>query len=209
MKVTTKILLIALIICLPVISILLAENAICRMPDFYVHEFTQAQVSEKIGGDMSDVKLGQFFSDFMIGKTEKFAYTTYEAEYQQALFTKKESRYMADARGMLNVLTAVLAGAVVLATAACIYFLTRKGKDILRSILKWSFGVYALFIAVLIPILIHTGVPSFGKDSSLAILISARFAGDWIIAGVVGSAVVMVVLAAVIWNLTKPKRMFS
>jgi hypothetical protein len=209
MKVTTKILLIALIICLPVISILLAENAICRMPDLYVHEFTQAEVSDKIGADMSNAELGQFFSDFMIGKTEKFTYTTYEAEYQHALFTKKESRYMSDARGMLNVLTAVLAGAAVIAAAACIFFLTRKRKDILRSMLKWSFGVYALFIAVLIPILIHTGVPSFGKDSALAILISANFARDWIIAGAAGSAVTMIVLAVVIWNLSKPKRMFS
>ena len=209
MKITNRILLIAIIICLPVISVLLTENAICRMPDFYIHEFTQAQVSEKVAGDMTDEELGQFFSDFMIGKTKTFSYTAYEAEWKQALFTKQESRYMADARSILNLLAAVLAGAVALTAGACIFFLSRKEKDIIRSTLKWSFGVYALFMAVLIPVFIHMGLPASGKGSAMSYLLTERFGIDWIIAGAVGSAMVMIALALIIWNLSKPKRMFS
>ena len=209
MKITNRILLTAIIICLPVISVLLTENAICRMPDFYVHEFTQAQVSEKVAGDMTDEELGQFFSDFMIGKTKTFSYTVYEAEWKQALFTKQESRYMADARRILNLLTAVMAGAIAITVGACIFFLSRKEKDLLRSTLKWSFGVYALVMAVLIPTFIHLGLPPSEKDSAMSYLLTERFGSDWIITGVVGSAMVMIALALVIWNLSKPKRMFS
>ncbi len=209
MKVMTYTFLVLLVICLPVTAILAAENAVCRAPDFYSYEFTKVQASKNIEGDISENELGEFFSDFMLGKTEDFLYLSYDKEEEREPFTKQEGQFMKSFRSLLDVSAVVLAATLAFSTAASIFLIRRHEKEKLRLALKCSLGAFGILWIILVPLILQADVPSFFKaDSFLSLTITSDVIGAWVFAGVVSSAIALGILLSVLWKFSRPKRMF-
>ena len=210
MKGLTHIFFVLLILCLPITSVLLAENAVSRAPDFYTYEFTKLQASQNVEGEISDKELGEFFSDFMMGKTKDFLFTSYDPEEEQEPFTEEEGKWMLSFRERLNFLLGPLAAAFVLLIAASVFFWRQGNKQKLRAAVKLSWGVFILLWAGLLPLLLHFDIPTFsGTDTFFQLVFNKDLIKDWIYVGIAGSILIMGILTSIFWKLSKPKRMFS
>lgn len=217
MNVLMRFLYIALILCIPVTSVLIAENLVSRAPDLYNYEFTKSQVLYDINAGVSDKEMGEYFSDFMMGKEKEFTYIADE-DRPVNLFNANESGTMEQVRYLLNVSAVILSAAVFIGTVAAAVFLYRLQKEKVRTAYKWSWAVYAgiiigLFASIYIPAVndivfqwLYTD--GFGADSLLMQLITPVFIRDWFIADFIISLIAMIVLGSVILRITRPKRMF-
>ena len=217
MNVLMRFLYIALILCIPVTSFLIAENLVCRAPDLYNYEFTKSQVLYEIDAGVSDNEMGEFFSDFMMGKEKEFTYIADE-DRPVNLFNANESGTMKQVRYVLNVSAVILSAAVFIGTAAAAVFFYRLQKEKVRMSYKWSWAVYTgmiigFFASIYIPAVNKTvfqwiSADGFGAESLLLQLITPVFIRDWFIANFIISLIAMIVLGSEILRITRPKRMF-
>ena len=209
MKLVKSVMLVALALFLPMISVLAAGNAIARTPDFYSYEFTKAQISAEIEGEISDQDLGEFFSSFMTGETERFQYSSWKPEWERELFTEEEENCMTEVRQILNGFAGLLAGLFILSAIACVVLVRTGEKNRLRFAFKISAGIFFALWAVLAPLMLQVSLPvALGEDSLLSLMINARFLRESVIAAAAASAVAMLLLASLLWRISKPKRMF-
>ena len=86
MKIGYKIILVILTVCIPFVTLITAFNVVLRMPDLYVYEFNNTEITSEIDLEMTGDELGHFFSDFMFGKQDEFKlYAEYRGR-EQAVF---------------------------------------------------------------------------------------------------------------------------
>lgn len=218
MSIYNRILFIIIAATIPVVCILCAFNLAFRMPDLYVYEFNKNQIADEFDIGMKDEELGQFFSDFMIGKKDNFELFTEYRDREQDVFGTIEQINMENARMLLNDTIYILGGAAVLAVAACSIYLIKKRKHELRSSFKASILVYTIYMIVLF-VLFNINqskeffynrifINQFGTDDVLPLMLTEQFAQMSLVAIAAVSLIILVIFTSIIWRLTKPRRMF-
>jgi len=218
MKIFYRILFIIVAICIPVTAVFTAANIVFRMPDLYVYEFNNNQVADEIDLGISDEELGQFFSDFMIGKMEEFDLVTDYRDREQAVFGTGEQINMEHARTLLNRTLYVLGGALILTVLSYWILLAKKKKLELRIAFKAGVFVFTA-MQIMIYLFFYIAqlrtfffnkifIVAFGADDALPLMLTGEFARLSLVASTVISLVLLIILASVTWKLTKPRRMF-
>ncbi len=218
MGIFNRVLFFIIAVSIPVVCILSAFNIVFRMPDLYIYEFNKDQIADEIDLGMKDDELGKFFSDFMTGKKDNFDLFTEYRDREQDVFGTVEQINMENARRLLNDTIYVLGGAGVLAVAGCCVYLIKKRKHELRIAYKGGILVYTILMVILF-ILFNINqskeflyrlifINPFGTDDVLPLMLSEQFAQMSLIAITAISLILLVILASIIWRLTKPRRMF-
>jgi hypothetical protein len=188
------------------------------MPDLYVYEFNNAQITDKIDLNLTDDELGNFFSDYMMEKKDDFNLIAEYREREQKLFSTGEQISMENARNLLNDSLFALAGFGILTVLGYAVYLLKKRKMALR----FAFQGAAIFYAVLCVLTIiafnlvpvRTALQQFifiyphEADDVLPFILTGKFARDCISAGTLGAGIIMGILASFTWKITKPRRMF-
>lgn len=218
MKILLRLSIWVLVILLPVVAILSAQNLVSRAPDLYRYEFTAGNVSHEYEIGRSDSELAEFFSDFMWGKEKQFSLQVSVNEQEQDLFTIYEEIVAQKVRAFMNLWGAIAITAFLLAGISIVLLRHFDLRERIRWAYKVSWGWFALLWASLTAIFI---LPSFsvrlfsfldaipnGEDALLLRLITPEFVEDWFWAGIVISVIVMTVIGFLLWSLSKPKLMF-
>lgn len=218
MKILLRLSIWVLVILLPVVAILSAQNLVSRAPDLYRYEFTAGNVSHEYEIGRSDSELAEFFSDFMWGKEKQFSLQISVNEQEQDLFTIYEEIVAQKVRAFMNLWGAIAITAFLLAGISIVLLRHFDLRERIRWAYKVSWGWFALLWASLTAIFI---LPSFsvrlfsfldaipnGEDALLLRLITPEFVEDWFWAGIVISVIVMTVIGFLLWSLSKPKLMF-
>lgn len=211
-----KILFVALVICIPVTSIVTAVNVIFRPPDFYAYEFQKIQNDDEVMGKISEQDVAEFFSDFMWGKEKTFSYNPSTEAQDAGLFTINEQIIMEEVRRNVNRITLVGGVAVLTVLGVCLYFRNTKEKQLLREAYKYSiifYGIFGTAIGILLELNQITDFhwissEAFRGDDILSKIVTEVFVRDAFWVGIGISALLMGIIAYVIWKISKPRRMF-
>jgi len=205
-------------ICIPAVCVFGAANIVYRMPDLYVYEFNKNQISDEIGLNMKDDELGQFFSEFMSGKKDDFDLFAEYRDREQSVFSTVEQINMENARNLLNRTLYILAVALALTAAGIAVYLTKKKKYELRIAFKGSIAAYTAVMVMSLIALSFQQVKAFlyqtifvnpfGADDVLPQMLTREYAQYSILAILVVSMILLIILASLVWRLTKPRRMF-
>jgi hypothetical protein len=218
MNIFDRILFIVIAVCIPVIAIFGALNVVFRMPDLYIYEFTNNEITKEIGVGIKDEELGQFFSDFMTDRKETFSLVAEYEDGEQQVFAKNEQLSMENARKLLNDSLFLIGGAAVLAIASYWILLIKKYKYELRVAFKGGIAVFAALQVLIYSLLFIKGIRAFlhnlifngtfGKDNSLPQMLTPHFGNLGVFASSAVAVVLMILLTSLTWRLTKPRRMF-
>lgn len=106
MRILIKTLYIALAVTIPITSFCLGANIVTRMPDVYQYEFKATDILKNFDFNKNDDEMGEFISDFMIGKEAKFQLLIEDEEKPQPVFTENEISAMGNARKYVNITAA-------------------------------------------------------------------------------------------------------
>ncbi|MGI6751955.1 MAG: hypothetical protein ACOX4U_04965 [Anaerovoracaceae bacterium] len=212
-----RIIFVALVIFIPIFSIIGASNLIFRAPDLYKHEFEKQLVVEEIDIRNHEERLAQSFSQYMRGKEETFSFTL-SAEEDENLFTANDQQTMEKLRSFLNVLSVIGGVAALCILVSCLFFRAKGEKPILRSAYRYSLIVFGMSIAAFGVLLevdggrvmgLHLAAPAiFGEGDLLPRLITGEFTRGAFLAGCLFSGLIMAILGYIIWKISKPRRMF-
>lgn len=218
MKILLRLSIWVLVILLPVVAILSAQNLVSRAPDLYRYEFTAGNVSHEYELGLSDSELAEFFSDFMWGKEKQFSLQLSVNEQEQDLFTIYEEIVAQQVRAFMNLGGAIAITALLLVGVSIVLLRHFDLRERIRWAYKVSWGWFALLWTILTAVFI---LPTFsvrlfsfldaipnGEDTLLLRLITAEFVEDWFWAGIVLSVIGMTVIGFLLWSLSKPKLMF-
>lgn len=218
MSIFNRIIFFVIAVSIPVVCILSAFNIVFRMPDLYVYEFNKNQIADEIDLGMKDDELGKFFSDFMTGKKDDFDLFTEYRDREQDVFGTVEQINMENARRLLNITVYILGGAIALAAAGCSIYLVKKRKYELRIAYKGGVLVYTVLMVIFFIafnvgrskefLYRHIFINQFGTDDVLPLMLTGQFAQMSLLAVTAVSLIILVILASIIWRLTKPRRMF-
>ncbi len=218
MKVFYRIIIVVIAVCIPAVSILSAFNIVFRMPDLYRFEFNRNQTASQVDLGITDDELGQFFSDFMMGKKDDFDLFTEYRDREQAVFGTVEQINMENARKQLNLTLYILGGAGILSILGYLILLMKKKKYELRTAFKGGILVFTATL-VLFYFLLNTDqtrmflyryvfIDPFGADDVLPLMLTKQFSQLGLVAISAVSFIILLILASVTWRLTKPRRMF-
>ena len=218
MSIFYRILAAVIAICIPVMALFTALNIVLRMPDLYIYEFNSNQVANEIDLGMTDDDLGQFFSDFMIGKVNEFELVAEYRDREQNVFGTSEQINMENARKLLNITLYIVGGTFALNALCYGIFLLKKKKFELRIAYKAGIIVFTIMQAV-IYIFYSIGkirvwfyhyifINPFGADDALPLMLTEKLAKMCLIADSFIALILIIILASVTWKMTKPRRMF-
>ena len=125
---------------------------------------------------------------------------------------------MENARNLLNNTLFILAGAFALAVSGVAVHLSKKKKYELRIAFKGGIAAYtAMMVFSLIALSFEQVkaflyrmifVNSFGADDVLPQMLTREYVQYSILAILVVSMILLIILASVVWRITKPRRMF-
>ncbi|MGI6731934.1 MAG: DUF1461 domain-containing protein [Anaerovoracaceae bacterium] len=220
MRLLYRILLIALIICIPITSLFAAFNVVLRLPDFYIYEFNKREVTNEINLKIKDEELGTFFSDFMREKHEVFELNVDDIIVeQQSVFNDNEQRVMSNLREVLNLSLIIMAGLLIIIIVIYWLLLMKKLKWELRFAYKGGLIVF-VFLAVLMAAAFNIPytnelmssylmMDTLSVEDVLPQLLTHDLARDGLIVSLVISAILLALGGSITWRLTKPRRMFS
>lgn len=219
MKMMYRILMVILVICIPIATILAAYNAVLRLPDLYTYQFNDAQVTKEIGLKLSGEELGEFFSDYMLGKEESFSLVADFREREQEVFALHEQLTMTHIRGLLDISLWVFAAAAFLIFLIYGISLRKKKKISLRSAYKFSAFLYLFLAGLNLAVFYYPAIRQkisaflfqmpFGEEDVLPLMLTEAFARNSMLAALAGGMVLLIVLGSITWRLTRPRRMFS
>lgn len=218
MKTMYRFFFVALILFVPLISILSASNLVLRLPDMYVYQFNSMDLTNEMNLEMTSEELGNFFSNYMLGKEDEFAIDTSYVGKEGPQFTAEENAIMRHFRGVLNHSLLVLFILTLLGLVMYIMLFRDDRKEALRVALKCAFFFYLLLLIIglvgyFIPAT-RASLYSFifqyplQKEGLLTLIFTDSMAKTCLGAMVVVSAVVLGALASLTWRITRPKRMF-
>lgn len=219
MKIVNLIVSVILIICIPVASICVAYNLSARLPDLYQYQFKSSEVIGALSLEMDENQLGEFFSQYMTGESDKFQIEYQFGENTDKLFTGDEQETMLKLREKADIV--FLAGGIALALALLSYFLIYKQN--LKMLLRRSFNkALVLYVLLAATILILTFVepvvkmeyarlfPYAMKDFLvLPQLLPLKFFVYSAWATVALSLIIMLFSWYFTWKITKPRRIFG
>jgi len=219
MKIINLILTIILVISLPVSIICLANNLTARMPDMYQYELKSTEILKDLSVEKNEDEMGQFFSEFMLGKTQKFQIEYQFGDNTDNLFTHDEQNTMAKFKSISDVI--LITGIVALFFSLVSYFLLYKQN--LKMLLRRTFSRAAMFFAAAIGIITLATLLSplikmqyallfdYELKTFLALpkLLPKSFFVHSALATVALSIIAMMLLWYFTWKITKPRRIFG
>lgn len=219
MRILNLILTIILIISLPVSAICLSNSLTSAMPDLYQYELKSTEALGDIYIEKTEDEVGQIFSDFMMGKTEKFQIQYQFGDNIDNLFTYDEQKTMDKFRDV-NRLTFFIGLDTLL---ICLLSYVLLYKQNLKPLLRRTFMKAAIVFAVLAGVLFISTFIAPVMDLRyeylfdyelkpfliLPKLISKAFFVHGTQATVVIATVVMIVVWYFTWKMTKPRRIFG
>ena len=208
-----------MVISIPIAIICLANNLTTRMPDLYQYEFKSTEILGDLSVAKNEDEMGQFFSEFMMGKTQKFQIEYQFGDNTDNLFSNNEQNTMGKFKSVNNAI--LLAGIVALILAITSYFLLYKQN--LKILLRRTFSKTLILFATLISfITIGAFVsPLIGSEyaflfnykiksfMALPKLLPKSFFIHSILATVAISIIIMLILWYFTWKITKPRRIFG
>jgi len=219
MKILNLILAIILVISMPVSIICLANNLTTRMPDLYQYELKSTEVLSDLSVEKNEDEMGQFFSEYMLGKTQKFQIEYQFGDNTDKLFTHNEQNSMEKFKSLSNVI--LFTGLVALFFSLVSYFLLYKQnlKMLLRRTFSRGavlFGVFigAITLATLLSPLIkiqYALLFDYKIKSYLVLpkLLPKSFFMHSALTTVGISIIIMLIFWYFTWKITKPRRIFG
>ena len=219
MKIVNLILTIILVISMPVSIICLANNLTTRMPDLYQYELKSTEVLSDLSVEKNEDEMGQFFSEYMMGKTQKFQIEYQFGDNTDNLFASDEQQSMEKFKSSSNVI--LFTGLVALFFSLTSFFLLYKQN--LKMLIRRTFSRAAIIFAAFV------GAITLATFLSPLIKIQYAFLFDYEIKPflvlpkllpksffihsaltTVGlSIIIMLILWYFIWKITKPRRIFG
>jgi len=219
MKIVNLILTIILVISVPVSIICLANNLTTRMPDLYQYEFKSTEILKDLSVEKNEDEMGQFFSEFMLGKTQKFQIEYKFGDNTDNLFTHDEQNTMGKFKSMSN--TILFTGLVALLFSLVSYFLLYKQnlkmllrRTFSRAVIIFAASVGAITLATFLSPLIkmqYALLFDYELKTFLVLpkLLPKSFFIHSALATVVLSIIAMMLLWYFTWKITKPRRIFG
>src|SRR5665648_167043 len=219
MKILNLILAIILVISMPVSIICLANNLTTRMPDLYQYELKSTEVLSDLSVEKNEDEMGQFFSEYMLGKTQKFQIEYQFGDNTDNLFTPDEQKTMEKFKSSSNLI--LFTGLAALLFSLVSYFLLYKQN--LKMLLRRTFSRAAvLFGAFIVAITLATFMSPLIKiqyaflfdyeiKSFLVLpkLLPESFFIHSALTTVGISIIIMLILWYFTWKITKPRRIFG
>ncbi len=219
MKIVNLLLTIILVISVPVSIICLTNNLTTRMPDLYQYELKSTEILKDLSVEKNEDEMGQFFSEFMLGKTQKFQINYQFGDNTDTLFTQDEQKTMEKFKSFSN--TILYIGLVTLFFSLVSYFMLYKQN--LKILLRRTFMKAAILFAACIggitlatifsPLIKKQYAFLFDYElkSFLALpqLLPKSFFIHSALATVVLSIIVMTILWYFTWKITKQRRIFG
>jgi hypothetical protein len=219
MKIVNLVLAIIIIISTPIAIISLANNLTTRMPDLYQYEFKSTEILGTLAIERSEDEMGQFFSEFMTGKTEKFQIVYQFGDNTDNLFTNNEQITMTKLKRTSDEILGV--GIIALILFLISYFLLYKQS--LKILLRKTFLKVVVHFSILITIITLCAFTSPLIDSAyrfifnyeiesfmaLPKLLPTSFFVHSLLTTVIISIIGMLILWYFTWKITKPRRIFG
>lgn len=219
MKIVNLVLTIIIIISTPIAIISLANNLTTRMPDLYQYEFKSTEILGELSIEKSEDEMGQFFSEFMTGKTEKFQIVYQFGDNTDNLFANNEQITMTKLKRTSDKILGL--GIIALILSLISYFLLYKQN--LKILLRKTFLKVSALFAVLIGIItlgafispvidsVYRFMFNYEIKSFMALpkLLPTSFFVHSLLTTAVISIIGMLILWYFTWKITKPRRIFG
>lgn len=200
-------------------AITAAYNVALRMPDLYGYELNRIQFAKEARLDKKDDELGDFFSQYMLGKEEKLEFI---AEYQgreQNIFHLREQLAMERLRRLVDLALYAFFGLFALTVLGYIFMFSYGKKEELRTAFKGSVIFFLIFSALSAAIMF---IPStrelavnlifsqpFLEEELLSKVFTFSFAKKLAIGVTAISTVILLVGGSLTWRWTRVRRMFA
>ncbi|QIB68418.1 hypothetical protein Ami103574_03395 [Aminipila butyrica] len=219
MRLLMKTLSVALTVAIPLTVFCLGANIATRMPDVYQYQFKATDSLKNIDLNKNDDEMGEFISDFMMGKEAEFQLALDDDDRPQMIFNEKEMAAAAQARKDMNVVGIIGFISLILMVVAFV-MLKRYGleKEI-RKRFKWGAIIYVgLLIAYLGGFFAaaktgHTLPDMLGyvpqEEDILPQIITAELSRGLLLSVAAVSTVMMAILWYIMYKITEPKKIFS
>lgn len=219
MKILIKTLSVVLAVTIPVTSFCLGANIVTRMPDGYQYEFKATDALKHIDIDKNNDEMGEFISDFMIGKEAQFQLVVGDEDRFQPLFTESEMLAAANARKYMNVVAVVGIISLVLMVTSIIMLKKYEFNREIRKEVRVGAIIYMGWMIVYLvgfyvvnkmgysfrDVLIY--VP--GENDLLPQIITDELMKHLYYFTAIVSTIIMAIVGYVMYKITEPKRIFS
>lgn len=219
MKILFRGLFVLLIVVLPFIVILGGSNLAMRMPDVYVYQLNDSQITEEIDLDVDNEELAEVFSDFMFGKSDDFKLNANYRGREQEVFSQGENIAMHNYKGFIDRTVIPLIIFTILGIISYTMLFLQEKDIALRVAFKIGASLYAFFMVIisilyLIPVtksyffnlIFHY---TFGSDDIIPVILTSSFASQMILGITFVSGVALALIGYATWQITKTKRMFQ
>jgi len=219
MRIVNLIVSIVLLISLPISAICLANNLAARMPDLYQYELKATEALNNLTIEQNEDELGAFFSEFMMGKTDRFQIEYQFGDNTDNLFTLEEQKTMAQFRKMMDMALWLGITTFVLAFLSCLFLYKQNLKQLIRSTFVKAGVLFAVLAAAVLSsalidpvmeiqyeLLFHYELKPF---LVLHQLLPVSFFRHLAEATVGMSFIGMGGLWYFLWKITKPRRIFG
>lgn len=214
-----RVLSVALTVTIPLMAFGLGANIVTRMPDVYQYQFKATDSLKHVDLDKNDDEMGEFISDFMLGKVKEFQVATSDDDRPQQVFTQEEVQAAAQARKDMNVTAVIgLIALVVMVTAFVMMKRYEMEKEI-RLRFKWGATIYALLLLAYLGGFFaaakmgHTLPDMLGympqEEDVLTQIITPELSRGLLLSTAVVSTVIMGILWYITHKITEPKKIFS
>ncbi len=220
MKILLRVLAACLIVAIPVFSLTAGANLVLRMPDVYQYEFKSTDALRNIPAGMNSDEMGEFISDYMMGKTSDFQVFYGDEAKPSSLFTQEEIDAAARTRVLAGWVLAVCLLALILMLLG-IFMLMKNGfGEEIRKRLKRAFMVFGGLVVAYVVVLTCGGkllnlkllgflsyVP-LDEDYYSALFCQGLQTKILIMVPVI-SAIIMGLIVYVLHKVTEPKMIFT
>ncbi|MFV0515961.1 MAG: hypothetical protein ACK5MV_01020 [Aminipila sp.] len=219
MKILIKTLSVALAVSIPFTCFCIGVNIVTRMPDVYQYEFKATDALKSFDFNKNNDEMGEFISDFMIGKEKQFQIIAGDEDRPQAVFSENEMLAAATARKYVNIIAIVGLFFSILTVVSIVVMKRYELDKEIRKKFNMGAIIYAgLLLTYLIGffIMAKTGhymcnmlsYTPMEEDVLPGIMTAGLTTRIYFsIAGV--STIVIAILGYIIYKLTAPKRIFS
>lgn len=219
MKILIRILSVVLAVTIPVTSFCLGANVVTRMPDGYQYEFKATDALKHINLEKNNDEMGEFISDFMIGKELEFQLGVRDEDRFQTMFTENEMIAAANARKYMNIVAVI--GAISLVLMVTSFIILKKHKfdrEIRKEFRRGTIIYMVLMIGYLVGFYVVNKIGySFwdmliyvpGENDLLPQIITDKLMKHLYFFVAIVSTIIMAIVGYVMYKITEPKRIFS
>jgi hypothetical protein len=189
------------------------------MPDLYQYELKSTEALNNLSVEKNEDEMGQFFSDYMLGETQKFQIEYQFGDNTDNLFTSDEQKTMEKFKSSSNLI--LFAGLIAMFFSLVSYFLIYKQnlKSVLRRAFLKAVILFAAFISsitlatILSPLIKIYYALLFDYEIKTFLVLPKLLPESFFIHSalttVAISIIIMLILWYFTWKITKPRRIFG